>query len=260
MGAWSAIEEGTVALDIQRELHRELSKGSPARLKYTRKAFRTLPDLEHPRILDAGCGPGGPTLELARLSGGQVIGLDVDPSALDMLARRAEKEGLSHRVQVVRGSMAEMNFADESFDLIWAEGSMHVLGFERALEEWRRFIRPGGCLVVHEMAWLRPDPPSEIRSCWQMAYPGIRTASEYVEKVPEHGYDLIGHFVLPEDFWWGEYYVPMMARIAELRRKYRDDQAAQRALDREERAADFYRKHTKWYGSAFLIMQKRDEP
>jgi len=245
--------------DVLRELHWELSRGSPARLAFTRKAFQMLPVLDHPRILDVGCGQGGPTLELARLSGGQVVGLDIDQAALDELSRRADQVGLSDRVQVVHGSMFDIEFSDGSFDVIWSEGSMWILGFERALEEWRRFIRPRGFLVVHEMAWLRPDPPSEIRSCWQLAYPGIRTASEYVEQVPAYGYDLIGHFVLPEDFWWVDYYLPMVARIGELRKKYLEDQAAQRALDQEQHAAELYREYSSWYGSVFLVMQ-RGEP
>jgi SAM-dependent methyltransferase len=252
------IEEGTLAPDIQRELHRELGRGSPARLSFTRKAYQMLPDLDSPRILDVGCGQGGPTLELARLSGGHVTGLDIDQTALDELARRADEEGLSDRVRVIHGSMVDMDFAEEHFDIIWAEGSMNVLGLERALGEWRRFIRPRGFLVVHEMVWLRPEPPAEIRNCWQMAYPGIGTVSEYVEQIPDQGYDLVGHFALPDDFWWADYYVPMLARIRKLRRKYAGDQAALRTLDGEQRAADLYRKHSTWYGSAFFVMQRRE--
>lgn len=135
---------------------------------------------------------------------------------------------------------------------------MHILGFERALREWRRFIRPGGFLVVHEMIWLRPDPPAEVVNCPELAYPGIRTVPGYIEQVPAHGYDLIGHFELPEDFWLLDYFDPMLARLRELRIKYADDQAAQRMLDGEQRAADLYRKHSKWYGSVFLVMQKRE--
>ncbi|MEJ2736994.1 MAG: methyltransferase domain-containing protein [Anaerolineae bacterium] len=242
--------------DIQRELHRELSRGSPARLGFTRKAFQMLPDLHNPRILDVGCGQGGPTLELARLSGGQVTGLDTDQWALHELARRAEEEGLSGRVQAVHRSMFDMDFAEESFDVIWSEGSMHILGFERALGEWRRFISPHGFLVVHEMVWLRPDPPPELTSCWQLAYPGIRTVSEYTDQIPDHGYNLVGHFLLPEDFWWVDYYVPLVGRIRELRKKYSGDQAAQRTLDKELQAADLYREHSHWYGSVFLVMQR----
>jgi ubiquinone/menaquinone biosynthesis C-methylase UbiE len=248
-----------MAPDIQRELHRALGRGSPARLAFTRRAFQMLPGLDNPRILDVGCGQGGPTLELARLSRGLVTGLDIDPWALDQLKRRAETEGLSDCIEAVHGSMRHMDFADESFDVIWAEGSMHVLGFERALAEWRRFIRRRGFLVVHEMAWLRPHPPAELVNCPELAYPGIRTVQEYVEQVPDHGYALVGHFAVPQDFWLVDYFEPMMARLRELRQEYAGDQGAQRILDREQRAADLYKKYSKWYGSMFLVM-RRGEP
>jgi len=45
--------------------------------KYTRQAFHMLPRLDEPRILDIGCGPGASTLELARLSQGEIIGIDI---------------------------------------------------------------------------------------------------------------------------------------------------------------------------------------
>jgi hypothetical protein len=50
----------------------------------------------------------------------------------------------------------------------------------------------------------------------------------------------------------------MMARLRELRQKYAGDQAAQKILDREQRAADLYRRHSKWYGSVFLVLQKSE--
>jgi SAM-dependent methyltransferase len=245
-----------MAPDILRELYWELSRGSPARLAFTRKAFQMLPELKEPRILDVGCGQGGPTLELARLGGGHVTGLDVDQSALQALATRASAEGLADRVTGVHGSMADIEFANASFDIVWSEGSIHVLGFDRALREWRRLIRPGGFLVAHDMAWLQPDPPAEIIDCPQLAYPGMKTVSEYVALIPDHGYDLLGHFIVPADFWWADHFVPMAARIGELRTKYAGDRAAEEILDREQRAADLFQAYTAWYSSVFLIMQR----
>ena len=46
--------------------------------------------------------------------------------------------------------MFEMSFLDDSFDIIWAEGSIYLIGFERGLKEWRQFIKPNGFLVVHD--------------------------------------------------------------------------------------------------------------
>lgn len=216
-----------------------------------------LPKLDNPRILDIGCGAGGPTLELARLSRGLVIGLDLDQAALVKLRQHISRAGLSDRVQLVHGSMNDINFHDESFDILWAEGAALILGFEQALQDWRRLLRQQGFLVVHEMAWLQPDPPREIRDRWEAASPGIRTLPEYNEQVGIHGYDLVASFPLPAEFWWAEYYGRLEARIQELRVRHAGEASCQDILNREQREVDLYKRHSRWYGSAFLVLQKR---
>ena len=64
-------------------------------IKYTRKAFRVLPKFDKPRILDIGCGTGVPTLELARLTNGEITGLDIDEEQLGRLLKKCEKLILS---------------------------------------------------------------------------------------------------------------------------------------------------------------------
>ena len=242
--------------NILTEIHQSLYPENPARLEYTRKAFEMLPRLDAPRILDIGCGAGDPTLELARLSQGKVVGLDMDQSSLDQLSSRAKAAGLSDRIQVVKASMFEMDFPDESFDLIWSEGSVHVVGFRRGLRRWRRLLRSEGFLVVHEMAWLRPDPPQEIVDHWRKVYPGIQTIAEYLEQIAPQGYDLLGHFPVPEETWWVDYYRPLEERIRELQGEYARDRGARAILDREQREVDLYKKYSHWYGSAFFVMRK----
>jgi len=143
------------------EVHEGLPRQGVGRDVYTRRAYEMLPQLDAPRILDIGCGCGAPTLELARSSGGQVTALDVHQPFLDELARRAVSAGLADRINVVQGSMLSMGFPDESFDLLWSEGSIFIVGFDQGLRQWRRLIRPDGFLVVHDVAWLRPGPPVE---------------------------------------------------------------------------------------------------
>lgn len=238
----------------------EIRRGLPTegmRNEYTRKAFLMLPHLDKPRIIDVGCGRGAQTLELARLSKGYVIGLDIRQSDLDELAKMVKEAGLSDRVKTVNRSMFQMDFPDESFDIIWAEGSIWLMGFEKGLREWRRFLKARGFLVVHEMAWLRPDPPQEIYDYWKGIYPGIRTVPEHLGQIPACGYDLIGHFALPEDIWWTEYYRPLQDRIRELRTKYADHSETLAVLDREQRDIELYKKYQKWYGSAFFVMKQK---
>ena len=205
-------------------------------IKYTRKAFHMLPKLDKPGILDVGCGSGIPTMELARLSNGQIIGLDINQPLLDRLRRKIEKAGLSDRVKTLKRSMFDMDFPDESFDIIWAEGSISVIGFKRGLKEWRRFLKPNGFLVVHD---------------------DIENITEKLEQVSSCGYDLLEHFTLHEDTWWIEYYAPLEKRISEIRTKHTDDLKALVALDNDQREIDMFKKNPKRYGSVFLIMKKR---
>ena len=62
-------------------------------LGHTRRAYEMLSPIECPNVLDIGCGTGIPTLEIARLSGGHITGIDIDEQALDTLRLEAEKAG-----------------------------------------------------------------------------------------------------------------------------------------------------------------------
>jgi ubiquinone/menaquinone biosynthesis C-methylase UbiE len=94
-------------------------------IKYTREAFRLIPRMEKPRILDIGCGSGVPTLELARLSRGEVIGIDIDQPALDKFAAKIAESGLSDRAKALNCSLINMDFPEETFDIIWV-GRLHI--------------------------------------------------------------------------------------------------------------------------------------
>ena len=59
--------------------------------KYTRKAFEALPPMDRPRILEIGCGSGVPTLELARLSNGEITTIDVAQPMVEWLSQKVEK-------------------------------------------------------------------------------------------------------------------------------------------------------------------------
>ena len=241
---------GNEALQVQKDRFRK-------RLLNTRRAFRILPRMDGPRILDVGCGSGVPTLELARLCGGEVVGIDIDELAIHGLAQKTERCGLSGRVTVLKCSLADMDFPDASFDVIWAEGSTHILGFEISLKEWRRLLKRQGFLVTHEMIWSRPDPPREAFRYWKkLAASGIRTVPEYLDAASGCGYDVVRYFPLAADAWWTEYYAPLKEKIRVLRRKYRNDKAVLQIINKEQREIESSGKYRRWYGSVFIILQK----
>ena len=203
--------------------------------KYTRKAFQLLPELEKPRILDIGCGSGVATIELAKLSNGEIIGIDIDQSLLDKLNRKIEEKGFSNRMKTLKRSLFEMDFPDESFDIIWSEGSIFTIGFEKGLKEWNRLLKTNGFLVVHDEK---------------------KNISNKLKKIPNCGYKLINYFSLPEDAWWIEYYNPLEIRIKELRKKYGNDPETLKIFKKYQNEIDMVKKNPKDYGSIFYIMQK----
>jgi len=243
--------------DINFEIHAQLPRQGPGRDQYTEKAYRMLPSLQAADILDIGCGPGGPTVALAQLSGGSVTGIDTHQPFLDQLSERALKAGVSDRVSAMNASMFEIPFPDGRFDLVWAEGAIYIIGFEKGLRSWRRLLRSPGYLVVHEMCWLRPEPPAEIHDYWKKMYAGITTVPENIKTIERSGYDLIGQFTLPEDAWWIEYYGPLEGRLKSFRVKYADDRQALDAIEEEQKEIDMYRKYQQWYGSVFFVMESR---
>jgi len=75
-----------------------------------------------------------------RLVQGEVIGIDIDQPALDKFARKIKEVGLTDRVWALSCSMFDMDFPDGSFDIIWSEGSIYAVGFEKRLREGNQII------------------------------------------------------------------------------------------------------------------------
>lgn len=218
---------------LGRELQKDMLRGSFAR--YTKRAFEMLPRLDHPSILDIGCGSGVPTIELARLSNGQIFALDISQPSLDELQSKIRYGSLSARIQTVKGTLLEIEFPDETFDILWSEGSIQFIGFEHGLKKWRRILRPGGFLVVHDE---------------------IGNLALKLSQIPQCGYSLLGHFTISEEIWWREYYEPLEQRIQQLRQQHRYDTDLLNSLSKEQREVDMFKKEPSKFASVFLVMQK----
>jgi SAM-dependent methyltransferase len=105
------------------------------------------------RILDAGCGTGGTTVELRRF--GDVVGVDLAWEALEP----ARGRGL-HRL--ARASIEQLPFLEATFDVATSFEVVYHLGVgsdTSALREMHRVLRPGGLLVLRVPAhdWLRGE-------------------------------------------------------------------------------------------------------
>ena len=239
------------------EIHKDMPRQGSGRNKYTQKAFEFIPKINHPKILDIGCGPGMQTIKLAKLSDGEVIGIDIFQQYLDQLQELIEEENLQNRVKAEKQSMFEIKYPEEYFDIIWAEGSIFIIGFEKGLSEWKKYIKPNGYLAIHEMTWLKNNPPKEISDYWKRIYPQITTIENNLRIIEKCGYKTLGYFPLPEDAWWEFYYDPLEKHLKILREKYKDNPKVMDTLNEEQLEIDLFRKYNSWYSSVFYIMQKK---
>ena len=201
--------------------------------RYTRRALQALPELNHPKILDIGCGSGVPSLELARFTNGKIIGVDHDAVALKKFKDKAIEAGYGNRIETMHISMEGMPFKDETFDIVWSEGSIAFIGFEKGLDEWKRLVKPGGFIVIHDELGNIDKKKQQIR---------------------EAGYFLLDHFILNENIWWDEYYEHLRKELGE---HYEDG-----ALTLEGEALEIfkeiemYHKEPERNRSVYFVLQK----
>jgi len=151
--------------------------------------------------------------------------------------------------------MAEMDFPEESFDLIWSEGAIYNMGFAEGICEFRRFIKPGGYLAVSEASWLKPGAPDEIREFWDAEYPAMDLAGNCLKKLEAEGYESITHFTLPFTDW-EEYFNPLKGRVEEMIRRHPDDPDAKKYYDMERKEYYLCDKYQEWFGYVFYIARK----
>jgi cyclopropane fatty-acyl-phospholipid synthase-like methyltransferase len=185
-----------------------------------------------------------------------ITAVDNHQPFLDILTARAEKAGMARRVRTVCASMDALPFEKESFDLIWSEGAIFIVGFEKGLSLWKPFLKKGGCMVVSDADWFEPNPPEELMKWWESEGYVPVSEEEMKERVKRAGLRLVSTFRLPEEGWWENYHVPMLARIAELRKTHDSDPEAAGIMDALEHEADMYRVYRRYYGYTFFVMQK----
>ncbi len=238
------------------ELHTDLPREGPGDAASTLKALRLMEHLPaHPHILDVGCGPGMQTTELANHMDGSIIAVDTHQPFLDRLQERVNRAGLADRVKVRNESMFDLKFERDSFDVIWSEGAIYIIGFEKGLREFKPLLKQGGYAAVTEITWLKPDPPAEIKIFWDKNYPAMNTLEENLAALANAGYREIGHFVLPDSCWWDDYYHPLEKRIEMLSKKYADNAEALDMLNEERREIELFSKYSDQYGYVFYVMQ-----
>jgi len=242
------------------DLHKRAKRQGPGSDAETRMAIDLagLPHSTPLKIADIGCGTGSSTLLLARTLNAQITAVDFLPDFIEVLKANAENEGLSKKIDPLVCSMDSLPFDEEIYDVIWSEGAVYNMGFENGINNWKRFLKPGGLLVVSEITWTTNDRPLEIEEYWAGEYPEINTASAKINTLENNGYSPLGYFVLPEHCWLDNYYRPMQSSFSEFLARNINNEKSQTIVDAEKTEIALYEKFKKYYSYGVYIARKID--
>jgi len=238
------------------QVFESLPRQGPGCTGATQKAYSYLPTPpKDAKILDIGCGSGTQTRDLSTLFSGTITAVDIHRPFLEAVSKMAKDDGMEGQIKTVCASMDALPFEPGRFDIIWSEGAIFIIGFEKGLATWKPLLKKGGYMVVSDAAWFESNPPGELVQWWEKEGYIPKTEDQLKDLVRNAGLRLLATYRLPEAGWWDNYYVPMLVRVAELRKTHGNDPACTAILDSFEHEAEMYRKYKRYYGYTFFVMQ-----
>ena len=209
------------------------------------------------QVLDVGCGTGLQTVALCEDTDFQVTAVDNWQAALDKMLLNVEKAGLSRRITVQQGDMNKLDYAPGSFDLIWSEGAIYLMGFENGIFKWKEFLKPGGWIALSEMTWTADERPAEAVAFWNEGYPEMKSTDENIAILERQDFKVVKHFVIPQSDWWDVFYKQLQDSIPAFMEKQNHSSEAQTVVDSNVKEMEIMRKYHDSLGYVFYIARKK---
>ena len=152
--------------------------------------------------------------------------------------------------------MDNLSFQKDEFDLIWSEGAIDNIGFEKGLNYWISFLKKNGYIAVTCPSWLTNKRPEEIEKFWSNAGSGLDTIENNISIMQKLGYKIISVFTLSEKCWVDNYFIPREEAEKALLKKYNGNKIVEEYIKDEKYEVGLYSKYKQYYGYVFYIGQK----
>ena len=145
------------------------------------------------RVLDLGCGIGGPARYLAATFGCRVTGVDlISPSFIDAATYLTARCGLSDRVTFQVGDALHLPFDDASFDAVFLQHvAMNIADRTALYREMRRILVPGGRFATYDLVIRVGNPVYPAPWARDASVSFLLTESETRTALEEAGYKAI---------------------------------------------------------------------
>jgi len=240
------------------EYFSSISRQGPGSDEVTRRALSFISGIDNAsQIADIGCGTGTQTITLAQNTPGHITAFDLFHLFVNQLNDRCVTLGLQHRITPLIGDMNCLPVSDESLDLIWCEGAIYNIGFRNGLRLWRNLLKQGGYLAVSEPSWLTNARPDAVQQFWNDAYDEVDTVSQKIAQMEAEGYSFVASFVLPDECWTENFYLPQQEAQRKFLLKYPDNKTAKSLVENMMYEFEMYKTYHQYYGYVFYIGRKR---
>lgn len=238
------------------DFFKRVNRQGPGGVHETMLAASLIPDFNrHLRIADIGCGSGSQTMVLADKYDADIDAVDLLPEMIEAVNRKCSGHGLGKRIHPIQASMDALPFTPESYDIIWAEGSIFVIGYENGLRYWHQFLKPGGFIAVTDCSWLsdrRPDNMDWINN----NLPEIDSIPNKLAQMSRAGYEPYAHFILPSTCWTDNYYEPMSKIMDKFLSDHNYNENALSFISRMKEEIAYYEANKDYFGYVFYIGKK----
>lgn len=110
------------------------------------------------KVMDVGCGVGGPAREIARFTDARITGINNNDYQLERARRYTKQQKLDHLVDFQKADFMKLKeqFGEATYDAVYAiEATVHAPDFEGIYGEIFRVLKPGGVFGVYE--WVMTD-------------------------------------------------------------------------------------------------------
>lgn len=243
--------------DLIFDFYKLVNRQGPGSIEITKLALNFIQNLPvNSKIADIGCGTGGQTITLAENTSGHITAIDLSEKFIEILDKNVKQAGFEDRFTNLIGSMEYLPFSDNELDLMWAEGSIYHIGFEKGLREWHQYLKPGGYIAVSEVSWITKERPQEIEEFWTLNYDGIDTIPNKVAVMQDAGYMPVAHFVLPVNCWLENFYDLVEAAVDPFLIQQNNSEEAKQFIESQVTEINLYKKYKDYYSYVFYIGQK----
>jgi phosphoethanolamine N-methyltransferase len=134
------------------------------------------------RILDIGCGIGGPAFEMARTFGANVVGIDIEAPLIERANAAAKVNGLHDQCCFEAVEAGPLPFPDQSFDVVISSGAItQTSDKESLLRECYRALAPGGYLSCYE--WMKSERDHSDQMLYWFKLEGLTYALETLNQL-----------------------------------------------------------------------------